>query len=138
MTKKELSQLYWLNKEIKSDQEKLAELQAAATRTTVQYNGIPGSSAPSDRSANLAVLIYEQKKLIENKTERIYIEQNRLIRFINTIDDSLIRQIMQLRYIQGKTWQQIAFAVGETDEQYPRRKHNTFLENLTKMTKDIC
>ena len=137
MTAKELSQLYWLNREIERDKEKLVELECAATRTTSQYNQLPGSSSSSDRSASLAVLIYEQKRLIENKTERAYIEQNRLYRFIGEIDDSLMRQIMQLRYVNGLTWQQIAFAIGETDEQYPRRKHNAFLQNLTKMTKDI-
>ena len=74
MTAKELSQLYWLNREIERDKEKLLELECAATRTTSQYNRLPGPSDKSDRSASLAVLIYEQKRLIENKTERAYIE----------------------------------------------------------------
>jgi len=56
----------------------------------------------------------------------IYI--NRLNRFINSVGDSEMRQILTYRYISGLTWQQIAFNIGEHDEQYPRRKHNRFLE----------
>jgi len=37
------------------------------------------------------------------------------------VEDSEMRQILTYKYISGLTWQQI-------DEQYPRRKHNRFLE----------
>ena len=50
-----------------------------------------------------------------------------LYRFIDDIDDSLIRQIMIYRYIDGLTWKEVAAAIGEADEQYPRRLHNHFL-----------
>ena len=43
------------------------------------------------------------------------------------IDDSLMRQIMTYRYIDGDTWQMIAARIGEWDEQYPRRLHNRYL-----------
>ncbi|WP_157833584.1 hypothetical protein [Desulfotruncus alcoholivorax] len=39
-----------------------------------------------------------------------------------------MRIILSLRYINGMTWQQIAFSIGEHDERYPRRKHNEFLK----------
>ena len=47
--------------------------------------------------------------------------------FIDDIDDSLTRQIMAYRYIDGFTWRQIAGCISERDEQYPRRLHNRFL-----------
>ena len=55
--------------------------------------------------------------------------------FIYGIEDSLTRQIFEWRYIKGKgikqpSWQFIAFKIEETDEQFPRRKHNEFLEKL--------
>ena len=39
-----------------------------------------------------------------------------------------MRMILTLRYIQGLTWQKIAYAIGEYDEQYRRRKHNAFFK----------
>ena len=47
--------------------------------------------------------------------------------FIDEIDDSLLRQIMAGRYIDGLTWKEVAARIGERDEQYPRRLHNRFL-----------
>ena len=49
-------------------------------------------------------------------------------RFIQSVEDSQMRIILTLRYVQGFSWQKIAYAIGEHDEQYPRRKHNAFLE----------
>ena len=39
-----------------------------------------------------------------------------------------MRMILMLRYIQNLSWQKVAFAIGERDEQYLRRKHNAFLK----------
>ena len=50
-----------------------------------------------------------------------------LYAWIDDIDDSLMRQIVSLRYIDGRTWQQVAESIGERDEQYPRRLHNRWL-----------
>ena len=53
-----------------------------------------------------------------------------LFGFINGIDDSLTRQIMAFRYIDGLTWRQVAAHIGEREEQYPRRMHNRCLARL--------
>ena len=50
-----------------------------------------------------------------------------LYAFIDDIDDSLTRQIMASRYIDGYAWRCVAGIIGERDEQYPRRLHNRFL-----------
>ena len=39
MTKKELSQLYWLNREIEEQQRRLSELESLATSLYQPYNG---------------------------------------------------------------------------------------------------
>lgn len=51
--------------------------------------------------------------------------------FIDDIDDSLLRQIMAGRYIDGLTWKEVAARIGERDEQYPRRAHNRFLARIS-------
>lgn len=51
--------------------------------------------------------------------------------FIAQIGDSELRRIFTLRYVEGKTWQQISFALGHYDESYPRKKHNRYLSTLT-------
>lgn len=71
---------------------------------------------------------------IERKLKEIRAEFHKLNKFINDIEDSELRRIFRMRYIDGRTFQQIAFRIGYTDEQLPRKKHNKFLKS-TKSTK---
>lgn len=47
--------------------------------------------------------------------------------YINRIADSEVRYIFKLRYIDGYSWQKVAFALGGYDESGPRKKHNRYL-----------
>lgn len=57
-------------------------------------------------------------------------ELGRLYAFIDAIPDSGLRRIFAFRYIDGLSWLQVAFKIGEHDEQYPRRLHNRYLKQL--------
>ncbi len=48
------------------------------------------------------------------------------MRFLGEVEDSQMRQILNLRYLEGMSWQRVAFAIGEYDEQYPRKKCRRF------------
>lgn len=140
MTKKELSQLYWLNREIEEQQRRLQELESLATSCTSPITGMPKSKGIIDKLSEYVAEIADLKWLIDLNLQKCFFELNRLNRFINTVEDSEMRLILSLRYINGLSWQQIAYSIGEWDEQYPRRKHNIFIknQNLTKMTKELC
>jgi len=128
LTKRELSQLYYLSREIKRDKRRLKELEALAEGTTQHLTGMPIAPGFGDKTARYAIEIMELKEVIECNMRRCMIEYNRLIRFISSVEDSQMRQILTLRYVNGMTWQRIAMEIGETDESYPRRKHNKFLK----------
>ena len=130
MTKKELSQLYYLKKEIKEQQRRLAELEAVAINCSTKITGLPTGTGISDKIGNYAAQIADLKALLDLNLKKCFYELNRIDRFIQSVEDSQIRIILTLRYIQGLSWQKIAYAIGEYDEQYPRRKHNTFLRNV--------
>ena len=55
-------------------------------------------------------------------------EYHALNEFINNIADSETRRIFRYRYIEGWTFQKIAFKVGNGDESGIRKKHNKFLK----------
>lgn len=129
MTKKELSQLYYLKKEIKEQQRRLAELEAVAINCSTKITGLPTGTGISDKIGNYAAQIADLKALLDLNLKKCFYELNRIDRFIQSVEDSQIRIILTLRYIQGLSWQKIAYAIGENDEQYPRRKHNAFLRD---------
>lgn len=130
MTNKGLSQLYYLKKEVANQEERLKELQALSTKVNTNITGLPKSKNFSSNVEKYAVEITELKISIENNIKRCFDEMKTLNNFINTINDSQMRIILTLRYIDCLSWKQIAFKVGALDESVPRRKHNKFLRNF--------
>jgi len=111
MTKKELSQLYYLNREIERDKLMLHELENAATNATSHITGLPHGADLADKTA-LAAEIADLRNEIDAKIQFTIVEYNRLVRYIHTIDDSLIRQILKFRHISGFSWREVAEHIG--------------------------
>ena len=128
MTKKELSQLYYLKKEIRQQQKRLQELENAATSCTAKITGMPHGMGINDKISKYAAQIADLKGLLDLNLKKCFYELNRINRFIESVEDSEMRMILTLRYIQNLSWQKVAFAIGEYDEQYKRRRHNTLLK----------
>ena len=77
--------------------------------------------APTDK---LCKVLVERKVKCEQL--KIKIEE-----FISGIPDSITRQVFQYRYIDGLSWQAIAYRIGRHDESYPRKVvHDKYLEGL--------
>lgn len=112
MTKKELSQLVWLKKEIAKDKERLRELEGRAMSTGAQLTGMPGSGNTGDAVGRYAAEIADLCRVIDSKVRRCWAELERLTRYIGAVEDSLMRQILTARYIEGKTWNQVADSIG--------------------------
>ena len=111
MTLKELSQLYYLNREIEMDRRRLRELERGT---------IPAQSAERERIDGgrvdvvglRAAEIADLRGIIEAKHQQCLYERSRLERYISSIDDSLLRQIFIYRFINGLPWRQVAACVG--------------------------
>lgn len=112
MTLKELSQLYYLNREIEMDKRRLQELEVKAVSCSANLSGMPRSPGVSDRVGRYAADIVDLKGIIEAKLQQCIYERNRLERYISSIDDSLLRQIFTYRFINGLPWEQVAACVG--------------------------
>lgn len=112
MTTKDLSQLYYLDQEIKKQEEQLEKLEAEAFNAVAKVSGMPRASDVSDKVGNMAVEIAEARTLIHLNLQKRWYERNRLLRYINTVEDSLMRQILTHRFIDGMKWWEVADAVG--------------------------
>jgi hypothetical protein len=112
MTKQELSQLYYLNREIEQLKSRLTELDCIATSTSSRITGMPHASGISDKVGKYAAEIADLKELLDLNLKKCFYELNRLNRYIESIEDSQIRMIMSLRYINGLDWSQVAYSIG--------------------------
>jgi len=112
MTKKELSQLYWLNREIEEQQRRLHELESLAASCTGRITGMPSSRHLVDKLGEYAAEIADLRGLLDLNLKKCFYELNRLNRYINTVEDSQMRTILSLRYVNGLSWSQVAFSIG--------------------------
>ena len=113
MTLKELSQLYYLNREIEMDQQRLEELRAKAeSPSSGQITGMPKNPTVESKLERYIAEIVDLSVIITAKQVRCIHERNRLERYIADIPDSLTRQIFTLRFVNGLNWVQVAAHIG--------------------------
>lgn len=112
MTLKELSQLYHLTREIEMDRRRLEELEAKAEPGAQRLTGMPHSPSPSNKLEDCAIEIAALRGIIQAKLQQCVHERIRLECYISGIEDSLIRQILTYRFIDGLPWAQVAANIG--------------------------
>ena len=128
ITRKDLSQLYYLKREIRSDEARLAHLEDAATSITQNLSGMPGSGRKSDKTA-IGAEIADLKIIIRNKKEMCIAHYNQIMRYVASIDDSFIRQIITYRHVDMMKWRDIAQKIGGgNSEDGIRKAYTRYLE----------
>ena len=130
MTKKELSQLYHLNREIEEQQRRLQELEDMATSCTDHITGMPRVNGISDKVGKYAAEIADLKGLLDLNLKKCFYELNRLNRFIAGVEDSEMRMILSLRYVNGLTWEQVAASISVyANENSVKQAAHRYLKN---------
>lgn len=122
MTKKELSKLYYLKKEIEQLRRQIAELEAVATNCSTRITGLPSGKGISDKIGNYAAQIADLKALLDLNLKKCFYELNRLNRYIEEVDEQLIKQIMIYRFENQMSWMQIEKAMGGKNRAESLRK----------------
>lgn len=142
MTVKELSKLYWLNREVELNKKQLANLEAEIERAKNELyllrRGLDGLASPnldgmphgSDVSSPVENTVEHIMKLegalnrkhdalvnlkarISARQTLIILERDRLEQYIGTVPDSNLRQMFTLRFVNGLPWEQVAAGIGE-------------------------
>ncbi len=128
MTKKELSQLYWLNREIEKDRQALSELWGRAENVSPRFSGMPQAKGRGDKTGSCAAQMADLEESIQRNMQRCFQEQRRLTDYINTLPDSFLRQVLSWRYIHCLSWTQVALRMGGGNTaDSVRKSHDRFL-----------
>lgn len=119
MTLKELSQLYWLKKEIEYDKKRLKQLGTvdvvdvqASKLTGMPYTPPLIYDQMAEKVVTILALKEELQEALQEAIKRSRAEELKIMNYINSIDDSFIRLIFKLRFVDCKTWWQVAWGVG--------------------------
>ena len=127
MTKKDLSQLYFLPREIEQQERELKKLEEKAVSCGSGVTEMPRSTCTSDKVGEYATKIADLKVLIANN--KAFLRQ--LESYINLIDNSQIRLIMRLKHKENMRWEEVALKIGGGNTADSVRKaHDRYLEKI--------
>ena len=121
MTKAELEQIYYLNRELKLWE---TELERVRCKSLVG-SPLPGNShgsGVSDKVADRAERIIELENRIIAKRDEIQRLRDEAVEYIYSIPDSLTRQIIYYRCVSLMSWRRVAYEVGGNNTEESVRK----------------
>ena len=127
MTIKELSKYYKIKKEIKQIENNIHEVEETVISAS-KITGMPflknNNNSPTEK---IGIKLAKLKAKLLKKTEKLLDEANKIEEFIETVEDSDIRIIIQKRFLDCKTWQQVADEI-MTDRSTPYYRLKKYLE----------
>ncbi len=118
MTVQELSQLGYLERLIRKQQARLEELREAADVKSPALSGMPKSPGAGDRIGEIVSEIVDRETALEESIAKYTELRNRLTEFIDRIPNARIKLIMILRFIDRKSWLDVADEAGEDETEY--------------------
>ena len=138
MTIEELNNFYHLNEEVKKLKDRideLTELSATNYDNEIKAGGISDtvSKYVIKRNELLGVL----NEILEQRDE----EEIKIRKFINGIEDAEIRRIIELRFMDKKTWLEVSKELSPKgrmmDESTVRKKFTRFMQMSVSSQKNI-
>ena len=136
MTLRELYSIPYLEKEIEDYHKKILELRELAEKVTPSLTGMPSGGGAGDRVGDCATAIVMYTDLLEKAIAR-KIEQEMIInQYILDVEDTELRRIMYLRFVQQKTWREVADEIGgySTEDSVRKRCNRYVSKNRANMS----
>ena len=135
MTLQELYSIPHLKKEIAGYEEKIKELEEMAESTTAKITGMPRGGGTSDKVGECATAIAFYKDFLKQAIAKRITTEIEILRYVESINDAELRRIMFLRFIQQKTWQQVADEIGGNNtEDSVRKRCNRYVSKRETMS----
>lgn len=158
MTVKELSKLYRLNREVELNVRQLEKLEAERDEderllqelrltmgdvSSPVLSDMPKAHTVGSPVENTVMRIAQLESNIQRKRDAVLdmrvllstrqtlclLERKRLEEYINTVDDSLLRQIFTLRFVNGLPWDQVALCIGWEETDSVKKKCYRYLKS---------
>lgn len=109
MTTKEWLNRGWkLNEEINALLTEQRQAFNIATSTTPKLSADKVQTSQSNSAESKFINYAEYSKMIDERIDELYAIKQEILQVINTVENSTYRTLLIERYIQFKTWEQIA------------------------------
>lgn len=134
VTSNELKSIFYLDRELKMWQEELQRIIDEARPKAQPLTGMPHGNAITNPTFDAAVELGETTTIINGIIAKINVEKKKIYKYIASVDDSYIRQIIELRNVQLLPWAAIAarlntseYSVKKTYYRYIKKDNETKL-----------
>lgn len=134
--KEYLSQAIWLDQRINNKLEQKEQLEALAKRVTVNFTqekvsgGRNTKSPMEDATVKLIDLCHE----INEDIDKLISLKAEILEITNKIDDPVSQLLLQMRYFEGRNWEDIAYDLGYNNRTV-FKIHGRALKEITKILK---
>lgn len=136
MTIEEVSELYYINKEIAQIQREIAELKKKNYYKKPVMSDMPKGSRGTDiRECVDSIKALEDSlhyNLLTLQRKRVAAEE-----FLQSVEDAEIRLIMRLRVVNNMSWENIGKEVGMSRTTVSRKFYQYFQQTCTQCTSEL-
>lgn len=100
-----------MNEKYNKESEKKRKFEDKATKITQSLSGMPSGGGTSDKTA-IATEIADCDRILLGIEQQEIAEYNRLTRYIASIDDVIVRDMIKYRYVDLLEWNEVADKIG--------------------------
>ncbi len=118
MTVYDLQQLVYLEQLIQCEQDRLDELRDQAGLHSPGLSDMPKAPGAKDKLGELVPKIVDQEAEIQANIKKYSDTRERILRFINHIQNPRIKLIIIKRFINQQSWPDIANDIGGKETEY--------------------
>jgi len=129
MDKKTLYRLFYLPKQIELKKRQIQRIMERLTAMSPNLSGMPHGSGVHDKVGDGVVELVTKKEELEEMKRGYEQEEKQINDWIDAIEDPQIRTIVELRFREDMSWNEVAdFIGGNNSENSVRMLLNRYLE----------
>lgn len=118
VTVRELQELFYLDELIRTQQERLDSLRERADVKSPTLSDMPRTPGAQDKIGSIVPDIVDKEAELAESIRRYAEMRDRLLDYIDTLPNARIKLIMIKRFINQKTWQEVADEIGGKETEY--------------------
>lgn len=124
--KQRLQQYIQLQRETDRLYDEIERLRSQAEKMTAVLSAEPKGGSGKDRMAVVDDIV-DKKRQLEEKVREAFAARSAIVQAINTVRSPLHRRVLEWRYLNGATWEQIAANERISYHHLVARVHSTAL-----------
>lgn len=103
-----------INNRVRILQSEVERLRTDAESMSINLDGMPRGSGTNDKTARLAVQLAEHESELQAEMSKLWSKRMEIIRNLDKLREPKYQTILYSRYIEGKTWEVIAYEMDVT------------------------